>query len=131
MKVVFDAHIFVSAFAILGGEADKAILRVIEAKDHLIVSKDIIKERLNVLSRQFSRDQEELAHVGVYLAEIGELIEPGRNVKVLADQADNRILECARAAEADLIVTGDRTMLVLAEYEGIRIVSLRDYLTRR
>jgi putative PIN family toxin of toxin-antitoxin system len=128
---VFDTNVFISALAIPGGQADKAMLRVIEGKDHLIISKDIIKELLNVLSRKFSRDQEELAHVGVYLAEIGELIEPGRKVKVLADQADNRILECARAGEADLIVTGDRAMLALGEYEGIKIASLREYVTGR
>ena len=129
MRVVFDTNIFVSAIAIPGSQAEKAMLRVIEGKDHLMISKDIIKELLTVLSGKFSRDQEELAHVGVYLAEIGELAEPKQKVKVLEDEADNRILECARAGHADVIVTGDRAMLALGEYQGIKIVSLREYLT--
>jgi predicted nucleic acid-binding protein len=41
---------------------------------------------------------------------------------------DNRILECAVFGKADLIVTGDKEMLRLKEYMGVKIASLRDYL---
>jgi len=44
------------------------------------------------------------------------------------NDADNRILECAVAGRADLIVTGDRDLLELKQFEGTRIVSLRSYL---
>ena len=61
MKVVFDTNIFVSALAFPGGQADKALLRVIEGRDQLLVSKPIIKELLDVLSTKFAQDREELA----------------------------------------------------------------------
>ncbi len=47
---------------------------------------------------------------------------------VTPDGSDNLILECAIAAGAELVVTGDRAMLELGEYEGVRLISLRDYL---
>jgi predicted nucleic acid-binding protein len=47
---------------------------------------------------------------------------------VLDDEPDNRILECAVAGQADIIITGDRTMLNLKRHERIRIVSLRQFL---
>jgi predicted nucleic acid-binding protein len=46
----------------------------------------------------------------------------------LRDEADNRILECALAGRADLIVTGDRAMLDLAAWRGARIVTVAAYL---
>jgi len=44
------------------------------------------------------------------------------------DEPDNRILECAIEGNADAIVTGDRALLELRDYTGVRIISLGDYL---
>jgi predicted nucleic acid-binding protein len=52
----------------------------------------------------------------------------GAYVPLLSE--DNRVLECAVEGGADLIVTGDRAMLRLGRFEGVAIVSLRDFLTR-
>ena len=128
MRVVFDTNIFISAFVIPRSIAEKALLRIIEGKDELIISTDIIKEVLSVLSSKFSRDREALSHVAVTLEVLGELIRPDRPVKVFRDEPDNRILECAISGKADLLVTGDKEMLRLKEYVGIKIISLRDYI---
>ena len=47
---------------------------------------------------------------------------------MLTDEPDNRILECALAADADVIVTGDRAMLALGRIGNTRIITLADYL---
>ena len=60
--------------------------------------------------------------------ELGGIVEPAEPLTVLADEPGNRIVECALAANAQLIVTGDRAMLALGEYRGIRVVSLSAYL---
>lgn len=130
MRVVFDTNIFVSALVLPGGRADEAMARILAGRDRLIVSKAIIRELLAVLAGKFSRDPEELAHVAVYLAEIGELVRPGRRVKVLTDDSDNRILETALTGRADLIITGDHAMLKLGRYQEIGIISLREYLQK-
>ena len=54
--------------------------------------------------------------------------KPSVRVNVLADAPDNRILECALAAGAGLIVTGDRHLLKLKKYQGIPIIRLADLL---
>jgi predicted nucleic acid-binding protein len=46
----------------------------------------------------------------------------------LADEPDNRILECAVAAEADFIVTGDKHLLSLKHFRNISIVTLSHFL---
>jgi uncharacterized protein len=130
VRVVFDTNIFVSALTLPGGRAEMAVRRTIEGYDQLVFSKAILDELLGVLARKFSRDREELARVAVWLDEIGEWVHPARRVRVAADEADNRILECAMAGRADLVVTGDRSLLSLGKFEGIRIITLREYLSR-
>jgi putative PIN family toxin of toxin-antitoxin system len=127
MRVVFDTNIFISALIFPGSQAEKAIHRIL-GEDLLILSPAIIKEVLAVLSKKFSRDREELAKVAVNLTDLAFIVKPETRFDVLQDEPDNRILECALAGSADLIVTGDKAMLELGEFDGIRIVSLRDYL---
>jgi len=128
VKIVLDTNIFVSALVFPGGRADEALRRVLEGRDHLILSKAIINELLEVLSRKFERDKEALSRTAIFLSEISELVHPRRKLAVLKDEPDNRILECAISGKAELVVTGDRTMLNLVKYNEIKLVSLKEYL---
>ena len=128
MRVVFDTNIFISALVIPGSLAERAILKIIEGGDILVISKDIINEVLSVLSSKFSRDKEGLSHVAVILSELGELVKPTHKVSIFKENADNRILECAIQGKADVLVTGDKEMLQLREYKGVRIISLEEYI---
>ncbi len=49
-------------------------------------------------------------------------------LNVLKDIPDNRILEYALEAGADLVVTGDRHLLQLKKIQGIPIIRLADFL---
>jgi putative PIN family toxin of toxin-antitoxin system len=126
--VVFDTNVFISAFVIPGSLAEKAILKIIEKEDSLLISKNIIDEVLSVLSSKFGRDREGLSHVAVTLSELAELVKPARRIKIFKNERDNRILECAIHGEADLLVTGDKKILQLREYKGVKIISLKEYL---
>ena len=128
MRVVFDTNILVSALAFPGGRGDEALRRIVAGQDSLALSRPILDEFLSVLARKFAHDRDALARVAVFLSELGEFVEPTESLAVLADEPDNRILECALTAGAQVIVTGDRAMLALGEYRGIRIVSLSTYL---
>jgi uncharacterized protein len=128
LKAVFDSNIFVSALAIPGGQAERAIDLVIDARVNLCISKEIIHEVLGVLAQKFSKGPEELSRTAVFLSELAELIVPRKKLAILEDEPDNRILECAVTGHADIIVTGDRAMLNLKKYQEIRILSLRQFL---
>jgi putative PIN family toxin of toxin-antitoxin system len=128
LSVVFDTNVLVSALAFPGGRGEEALRRIVDERDVLILSKPILDELLGVLARKFSRDAEELAHTAVFLTALAVMAKPTRRLRVVADDADNRILECAVAGRADAIVTGDQALLGLREYREIRLRSLRDYL---
>ena len=128
MRVVFDTNVLVSALVFPGGRGEEALARIIAERDELILSKPILDETLGVLARKFARDAEELAHVAVFLGELSRTVKPRRQVEILKDAPDNRVLECAVAGRAHAIVTGDKALLALREYRGVRIVSLSEYL---
>jgi len=128
VRVVFDTNIFISALVIPKSLAEKAIFKIIEGKDFLLISKDIINEVLSVLPSKFERDREALSHVAVTFTEIAELVKPSKRIKIFKDEPDNRILECAICGEADFLVTGDKKMLQLREHKGVKIISLKEYL---
>lgn len=128
MKVVFDSNVYVSALAIPGGVAEQALGLAMEGAFQLALSRPILEEVLGVLSRKFARAPEELSRAALFLSSVAEVVKPGRRVRLLADEPDNRVLECASAAGASIIVTGDREMLSLVEWEGIAILSLRNFV---
>ena len=126
--MVFDTNVLVSALALPGGRGDEALRKIVDGEDALVLSRPILDELLGVLARKFAHDREALARVAVFLSEVGDFVEPNESLAVFADEPDNRILECALAADAQLVVTGDRAMLAQVEYRGVRIVSLSGYL---
>lgn len=128
MKVIFDTNILVSAFEFPNGRAALVLLNIRSERDLMFISHPIIQELLRVLADKFGRTEVELEGVRAFIQQFGRLVTPTENVNVLADEPDNRILECAVAANADVIVTGDRQMLALESFRNIRILALADYL---
>lgn len=128
MRVVFDTNIYISAFVFPGGQAEHAIRGAAERRFSILISRPIILEVLEVLARKFGRDPEALSRTAIFLADLGEMVRPRKQVHILADDPDNRILECALAGHAEMIVTGDQAMLRLGACEGVSIVTLREFL---
>ena len=128
MRVLFDTNVLISSLLFPGGSGEVALFRIIEGRDSLIISKPLLHELLTVLAHKFSHDREELARVAVLLDDIAEMIHPQTQLQVLEDDPDNRVLECAIAGKADVIVTGDKAILHLRDYQHIRTLSLKDYL---
>jgi putative PIN family toxin of toxin-antitoxin system len=131
VKVVFDTNIFISAFVLPGSQASAAMNRITDGVDELIISKAIIDELLGVLARKFSKDADELARVAVFLTDLASVVRPRKKLQVLADEPDNRILECAVTGHANVIVTGDSAMLKLETFRGTNLISLGDYLDQK
>jgi len=127
-RVVFDTNILVSALVFPGGHGEAALRRIIDDTDQLVLSRPIVDELLDVLARKFARDTEELAHAAVFVTELAVIVAPKRRLRVVKDDPDNRILECAVAGRAEVIVTGDKVLLALKLYKKIQILSLREYL---
>jgi putative PIN family toxin of toxin-antitoxin system len=128
VRVVFDTNIFVSAFGIPGGNAETAYLAALRGRCQLFTSVAILTETANVLRTKFEWSAERTQGLLESLSATATVLRTQPHLHVLEDEPDNRVLECALLAGADLIVTGDRHLLALKRHERVTIVTLSDFL---
>ena len=99
----------------------------------LVLSPAIIREVLEVLHRPRLRDklpqitQLDIARI-IALFEGARVVEPQDVPSVSRDPADDKFLACAKAAEAEYLVTEDKDLLVLEVYEGSRICQPAEFI---
>ena len=131
MKVVIDVNIFVSSF-LWEGNPKKVVDRVIEGIDELYITQEILEQISEVLRRpKFNADKESVKYYMKLIEEIAnELISDIKIQNGSRDIDDNTILECGITGNVDYIITGDDDLLVLKEFNGIKIVTPKEYLDR-
>jgi uncharacterized protein len=128
MKVVFDTNVFISAFVVPGSKGEDALLLAHRRKVDLYSSVPILTETARILRTKFDQPEKDITAALKMIGRAATIVRPSRKVTVVEDLPDNRILECAVTAQADLIVTGDHHLLGLREFEGVPIVRLADFL---
>jgi len=135
IRAVLDANVFVSAILNPKGSPAKLLLAWYAEKFQLVVSEAIVEEISRVLHypKIAKRHQWSEEKIKDFLASLTYLAiqTPGkRKLNVIKDDpSDNRYLECALEGGAAYIVSGDRDLLDLGEYEGIRILTPSAFLT--
>lgn len=123
-----DTNVFLSAFT-FGGKPEAVFEMARAGRIQLVVSTPILAELASILSGKFSWADEDIREALMVVGRHADLIKRGTRLRVLDDDADNRILECAVEGHADWIVSGDRHLLNLKEFRGIRIIGVSDFLT--
>ncbi|MDR0321676.1 MAG: putative toxin-antitoxin system toxin component, PIN family [Treponema sp.] len=129
MKVVLDANIFISAL-FWGGNPRSVLERAINKSDDLFISKEILDEIEDVIGRpKFHAGKNEVEYYIKSIEEISNKVVPKNKIKKGSrDITDNKYIECAIAANADFIISGDAHLLELRKYRKIKIVSVKEYL---
>ena len=128
MRVVFDTNIYISAFVIPGGNAEKAYLRAINGHFKLYASVAILTELARKLVEKFDWEKQRIIELIKSISKVAIVLKTAPGLKVLSDEPDNRILECALKAEADFLVTGDKHLLKLKHYGNFKIAKLSAFL---
>ena len=129
VKVVADTNIYISA--LLRGNPYKFIHLCFEGKAKLVISKQIIDEleRILLTDRKFEMPREDVALYSEIILSHSELVCPAFTLNVIIkDPADDRILECAVEGEVDYLVSGNKHLLDVKEFQGIKIVTARQIL---
>ena len=89
----------------------------------------IITEVEKILTTKFAWQLPAIAQrFDVYLLNAIWIPVPGTLTGISRDPKDDFILECAVLAQASLILSGDKDLLSLQTYEGIRIISSREFV---
>ncbi len=130
-RVVLDSNVVISAF-LFGGSPRRVIESLLDGRSLGFVTSEILDEIRDVLRRpKFGLVPGQALAVAEEFRALCEVVIPGDIVHVVRDDPDdNRILECALAAEAQFIVSGDAHLLDLVRWKGISILSPADYMKR-
>ena len=128
MTVVLDTNVLVAAL-VAEGLCREVVHRTVRMRV-LATSTDLLEELDTTLARKFRITPATTAFLTALRQQI-RLVEPRQLSKpVCRDRDDDVVLATAVAARADVIVTGDQDLLVLGSFEGVAIVSPRQFLER-
>jgi len=129
-RVVLDTNVYISAYG-FGGKPAEVMRAAITGEFELVTSPAILAEVAGKIETVLGFDRDHTREVIQQIARVAEIVRPMRRLAVVADEADNRILEAAVEGQAQLIVSGDRHLLELVEWEGIRIMRVADLVEGR
>jgi uncharacterized protein len=135
VRLVIDTNIVFSAL-LYGGKPLQILQLVIEGQVQAFASEWMLSELAGILSRP--EHTARLTKLRITAAQVSDdysgliqfIIPKALEYKVSRDINDDPILACALSAKADFIVSGDKDLLVLKEFEGIQIVTAAQALER-
>lgn len=127
LRVVFDSNVYISAL-LFDGPPRQILEFAIDRQVVLVASDAIIAETAGKLRNKFSWPEHRIEQFVRATSRLAELHKPKKKISLVPDEADNRILECAIAGEANLITSGDKHLLRLKSYQNIPIQKPK-YLT--
>jgi len=134
MTVVLDTNVLVSAALKPGGLESSVLELVANRRVTLCLSEPVLAEYSEVLRRpKFQLDPPRVESLLRALVGAAVIVQPEHALSVCPDEADNRFLECAEAAQAEYLVTGNlrhfperwRRTEVVSARELLRIILAR------
>lgn len=124
-----DSNILVSAI-VFGGKAGELLERALSGEFELVISPEISNEVCGVLREKFLFSDEMVLNAWDRMQDACTVLQdrPPDIQAVPDDPDDDRVVATALVAAVDTIISGDRHLLKMGEYEGIKIVRLSDFL---
>ena len=131
--LVFDTNTLISGLLLPDSLPARAVKKGIH-EGKIMVSGDTLNELAEVLSRaKFDRyiSLENRKEYFRYFARVVEKVEIIRKIKACRDPKDNKFLELTINGQAEVIITGDKDLLILHPYQSIQIITPAQYLNPR
>ena len=128
MIVVLDTNVFVAAM-VAKGLCHEVVVRGL-ASCTVVTSQPLLDELEHTLRAKFTLGPASIAFLEQLRVRVRTVEPVTLNASVSRDADDDTVLATAVAAGAALIVTGDQDLLVIGRYNGIDILSPRDFLKR-
>lgn len=129
MIVVFDTNILISAlqFGQTYGPPVRAVEKAMR-EDVIATADELEDEALRILIGKFKWEPDAAGAAVQVVLMRSVRCKLKHTVKVCRDPKDDMFLECAALTKADLLVAGDKDLLVLGNYRRTRIVTPVEYL---
>lgn len=127
MKIFTDTNVLVSAFTARGLCAD--LIEIILADHQLITGEIVLTELERVLTKKLNVPKNKVSQILLFLRkhQIEPIPDEPSDVKV-RDEDDRWVLQSAMNAKADILVTGDKDLLIIAKnVQQLKIISPRGF----
>lgn len=135
MNIVLDTNTVISGIFWKG--APRQVLDLARSGTFMLfTSPDLLAELADVLGRKKFSARLEQANTSVEelvfgYAALAKTVRPNKIEAVIkADPDDDKVLACAKTANAEIITSGDNHLLDLNEYEGIKIMTVNQLLEK-
>jgi putative PIN family toxin of toxin-antitoxin system len=124
-RVVLDTNVVVSALLKPNGPEDQVFRLALCGRFMLCLSPEVLAEYGRVLVRpRFKLKPGEAAAALRQVERAGTLFRPTQTLSISDDEGDNRFYECAYAARAAFLVTGNLRHF-MRDYQATRVVNAR------
>ena len=133
IRAVLDANIFISALLVQSGISARVVAAAYAMAFRCFSSDAMVHEVFRTVTsariqRKYPTDAAEIALVRRFLESDAVLVPITVSVQGVATHPeDDLILATAVSAQADYLVTGDRQLLALRQYQDFQIVTPRDF----
>ena len=130
MRIVVDTNVLISG-VFFGGFPQKILRASVEGRIRAYASMEILSEYQEIVREMVRRKQ---GHIDVSilnpLIRSMEIIEPTSKIEICRDPDDDKFINCAKDAQAMYIVSGDKDLLVIRQFEDISIVTAKEFCER-
>ncbi|MDO4285928.1 MAG: putative toxin-antitoxin system toxin component, PIN family [Eubacteriales bacterium] len=127
MKIVVDTNVLISG-VFFGGFPRKILISIIRQTITACATTEIIAEYEDIIQEMIDRKQGHIdKSILTPLIRMMEIIVPTTHITICRDPDDNKFLECAKDSLSFYIVSGDKDLLVIKEYENIQIITAKEF----
>ena len=128
IKVVIDTNVVVSATLVDHGPSAGILNLATNRKVQTCVSPAILAEYEKVLRRpRLKLDPARITGLMALIRSTSTEVFPSGTLKISKDEADNRFYECAEAAAADYLITGN-TQDFSKDHGTTKIITPRNFI---
>lgn len=127
IKAVLDVNVFISAL-FWKGAPHQIFKKMLQGEFLNFISPSILEELKERLLEKFKVPPEKTEEFLEIIVFSSQIVSPRKRLSIIEkDPSDNKIIECAKEANASFIVSGDKHLLEIKEYKGTKIVSPREF----
>lgn len=130
-KIVLDTNVVVSALLTPCNKPAQIVSMVLLGRETICLSESIFAEYTGVLERpKFQKlDQEGIQAFLTRIKNVGNWVTPTVKIDIIeADPKDNKFLECAKEADADYLITGNKRHFPMKAFHGVKILTPTEFL---
>ncbi len=131
MKVFFDTNVWI-AFFLTSGLCQNLVTRCLQSAE-VFISEYVLQEFSQKMEIKFKFDKAQVATFTSFIKISTTFISstpPNDQMPSCRDKDDIQVLWDAFSAECDYLVTGDKDLLVLKEFERMAILDPREFLEK-